>query len=511
MNRGYYDVICVGMQLPCLLAGALLSKRGFRVLVLGQDTPTPTYEMDGRTLPRSAFACLGAQSPIVRQAFSELSLSPLLRRRTQPQVGAPQIVMPGHRFSLAADPEELALEMRREFPAVSRPIADFHRDLSNSMRLLDELVQKPMSWPATTLLERRAVARSAVAHRFGPDGDGFDPLAALADGHPFRHAVAGPAAIASHLSPASMPALARMRLYSHWLAGPPEIEGGLPWLVESLLERVRGAGGEVRPKERVASVLSRRGVVTGVELAGTGDTLGTRFVLAGQDVARIVTRLADRPRFERLFERLGEPRARLFRYTLNLVLRAEGVPEGMGRHVLAIADASASLDGENLLHLETSSADAEGRRVLTVEALLPRRRVEEETGYLEGTRERVRERLSPLLPFLDRHLLRVDSPHDGRPMQDVEHDLDIAPAEPWLRGPHTMPAMHDFPVRGTLGLTAVPVRTPLARLLLVGHQCVPALGLEGDVLTAVAAARLVRKTDRQKEWMRRGLWTKVEI
>jgi len=57
----------------------------------------------------------------------------------------------------------------------------------------------------------------------------------------------------------------------------------------------------------------------------------------------------------------------------------------------------------------------------------------------------------------------------------------------------------------------VPVRTPLARLLLVGHQCVPALGLEGDVLTAVAAARLVRKTDRQKEWMRRGLWTKVEI
>jgi len=251
--------------------------------------------------------------------------------------------------------------------------------------------------------------------------------------------------------------------------------------------------------------------VTGVEIAGTGDTLGTSFVLCGRDVAQIVGTLADRPRFERLFERLGEPRPRLLRYTLNLVLRSSGMPEGMGRHVVAIADPSARLEGENLLHLQASKPDAQERCVLSVSALLPRRRVEEESGYLEGTRERLRESLGALLPFLDSHLLRVDSPHDGRPMQDLEHDLEIAPKDPWLRGPHTLPVTHDFPVRGTLGLTAVPVKTPLARLLMVSHQSVPALGFEGDVLAAVSAARLVRKTDRQKEWMRRGLWTKVEI
>jgi hypothetical protein len=498
------------MELPSLLAGALLSKRGFRVLVLGQDAPAPSYELDGLTLPRAPWAFLGGHSATVKKTFSELALAPLLRRRLQEDSPPAQIVMPGHRFCLSPSPEVLEEEIAREFPSVSRPIADFHRDLASSMRLLDDLLSKGMAWPATGLLERRTLARSAVAHRFGPEGDAFDPLAALADDHPFRRAVAGPAAIASYLDPESIPALARMRLYAHWLASPAEIEGGLPWLVQALVERVRGAGGEVRPKERVSSILSRRGAVTGVELAGTGDTLGTSFVLCGRDVSQIAGRLADRARFERLFERLGEPRPRLLRYTLNLVLAAEGIPEGMGRHALVLSPGGA-LEGENLLHLQTSPCDAEGRRILTVMALLPRRQVEEESRYLEGVRERLLASLTAHFPFLPRHLLRLDSPHDGRPMQDLEHGREIPPSEPWLRGPHTLPVTHDFPVRGTLGLAAVPIKTPIARLLMVGHQSVPALGFEGDVLCAVAAARLVRKTDRQKEWMRRGLWTKVEI
>jgi len=511
VKRGYYDVICVGMQLPNLLAGALLSKRGFRVLVLGQGTPSPSYRIGELTLPRASWAFVGMQSHAAQKTLSELSLTPLVRRRTQGEVRAPQMVMPGHRFSLSPDVDAMTEEMAREFPAVARPIADFHRELKRSMTLFDALMSRDASWPASNMWERRSLHRSALAHRFGAEGDGFDPMAALADDHPFRLAVAGPAAAISHLVPDDMPALAKMRLYAHWLAGPPDIEGGLPWLVEALLERIRGAGGEVRPRETVATILSRRGAVTGVELAGTGDTLGTSFLLCGEDVSRIANILADRPRFERLFERLGEPRPRLLRFTLNMVMRAQAVPAGLGRHAICVGSRRAPLSGENLIHLETSAEDSEGRRILTATVGLPRSRVEEERGYLEGSRERIRAALAPLLPFMDEHLLQIDSPHDGRPMQDLQMDCEVPSEEPWLRGPHTLPAIHAFPVRSTLGLTAVPVKSPLARLLLVGHQGVPALGFEGAVLTANAAVRIVRKADRRKEWMRRGLWTKVEI
>jgi len=53
MTHRAYDVVCVGAQLPTLLAGALLAKRGFRVLLVAQDELPPTYEaMPGFTPSR---------------------------------------------------------------------------------------------------------------------------------------------------------------------------------------------------------------------------------------------------------------------------------------------------------------------------------------------------------------------------------------------------------------------------------------------------------------------------
>jgi hypothetical protein len=52
---------------------------------------------------------------------------------------------------------------------------------------------------------------------------------------------------------------------------------------------------------------------------------------------------------------------------------------------------------------------------------------------------------------------------------------------------------------------------PYRNLLLANHQVAPGLGTEGDLLAAWSAARIITKTDRKKEQMRKGLWTKVEI
>ncbi|HJK90018.1 MAG TPA: hypothetical protein RMH26_04700, partial [Polyangiaceae bacterium LLY-WYZ-15_(1-7)] len=87
----------------------------------------------------------------------------------------------------------------------------------------------------------------------------------------------------------------------------------------------------------------------------------------------------------------------------------------------------------------------------------------------------------------------------------------VPPEEPWSRGPQSMPVVHGYPVRGPLGVCGLPVRTPIKRLLLCNEQIVPGLGDEGSFLAAWSAARVVTRSDRKKEWMRRGLWTKVEI
>jgi hypothetical protein len=55
------------------------------------------------------------------------------------------------------------------------------------------------------------------------------------------------------------------------------------------------------------------------------------------------------------------------------------------------------------------------------------------------------------------------------------------------------------------------VRSPLERLLAVGPTVVPALGLEGELMAAWGAARIVTKSDRRRERMRREMWSKIEL
>jgi hypothetical protein len=64
---------------------------------------------------------------------------------------------------------------------------------------------------------------------------------------------------------------------------------------------------------------------------------------------------------------------------------------------------------------------------------------------------------------------------------------------------------------GLLGICSVSARTEVSGLLVLGSQVVPGLGEEGEWLAALSAARIVTRTDRSKERLRRELWSKVDV
>ena len=66
--KNFYDAVLVGLDLTTLVAGALLAKRGFRVLVVGQGRPWPSYELSGLTLPRGPFSLEAPASPVIARA-----------------------------------------------------------------------------------------------------------------------------------------------------------------------------------------------------------------------------------------------------------------------------------------------------------------------------------------------------------------------------------------------------------------------------------------------------------
>ena len=507
----FFDVVVLGTELPPLACGALLAKRGFRVLVLGQDQPRPTYTVDDYTLPRAPFTFLPTHSPVARRIVAELALGQTFRRLATSIDPALQVVQPGHRIDLALEEADFEREIEREMPEVKRAVDDFHRGVDRANASLDMLVERDVVWPPETFLERREFARAAAHQPFDRNGDGVDVLGELPDDHPFRTVVQAPARFADNMDPDHTTALRVLRPYGAWRRGAAALDGGYPALEHMLIERIEAHSGEIRRDDKADRILTRRNHVRGVRIAASGEEIGCGFVVAGSPLSVTLRLLTDRRPYEEVFERLGEPQLRHYRYTLNVVLAAEGVPMGMARDVFFLRDPRRPPVAENLLHVEATPADARGRRLLCVEALVPRRGVEDVGGYVEALRERLLGALGELVPFIGKHVLLIDSPHDGRRPQDSLAGRELEPAEPWLRGRHTMPPIFGYPVTAALGCCALPTRTPYKNLLLANHQVAPGLGTEGDLLAAWSAARIITKTDRKKEQMRKGLWTKVEI
>lgn len=510
MSSSFYDVAVLGMDLAPLTCAALLAKRGFRVVVLGQQSDRSDYSVGSYRLPRQPFTLTASRSPLARRIFGELGLAQSLRRLSSPLAPAFQVALPGHRVDMLDDDSGLEPEIEREFPEVKRAILDFRRRIEERVLATDQLFEQDIAWPPESLFERRDVARLAARLDLERLRSVEGLLGELADTHPFRMAVLGPVAFSAHADPASLSELQLTRLWSGRLRDPVMLAGGQSGLNDLLIDKIRAHSGHLRERERASQIVVRRSGVQGVRLFGSDEEIGATTVIAGVDVASVQRLLADRSPFEQLFERVGEPQPRFYRYTLNAVVDAGGVPEGMKRDVFWIRDAESPLSFENVLHVELSRLDAK-QSLLCVEALLPSRTVEERDGSLDDVRERLMQALAELVPFVASHLILLDSPHDGR--KPWARDPQLATDTVWLerRGPQTMSVIHAFPVTSALTVCAMPVKTPLRGLLLCNQQVAPGLGLEGELLAAASAAKIVRRTDRARDWLRRRLWTKVEI
>ncbi|MEM6960824.1 MAG: hypothetical protein AAF550_03660 [Myxococcota bacterium] len=511
MPTNYFDVVVIGMKLEGLLVASLLAKRGFRILVVGHGDSPPWYELNGMSLPRSPNPIIAMSSPVVQRVLRELALFQSFRRRMEFPDPSMQVVLPERRFDFSKNDTDLEREIDREFPEVKRPVEEFHKACQCVQRILDGMLSKDLVWPPESFFEKREFSKASSDLDLNQaDCLSKEPFGEFSERHPFRMMVDAPVRFLTDLDPDQIGPYTRYRAYGHWLHGPGHLRGGTRWLYGELLQKIGSCTGEVRSQDRVDRILLRRGAVHAVQLKGVEGEIGCGFVIANCQLASLLSLVPNRGSFEEQLERLGEPQTAYDRYTVNVVLDADGIPEGMGRRVYMIRDTSKPRVEDNLLHIERSEL-ASGTHLLCIETLMNRRGMEGVAEYRDQARERVLTSLRQLIPFLDNHLRWVDSPHDARDAQDTRNNRSVASEQPWTRGPHTMEGISSFPLLGPLGACALPVRTPIRRLMFCNAQVVPGFGTEGRFLAAWTAARIVTKADSKKDWMRRGLWTRVEL
>jgi len=201
------------------------------------------------------------------------------------------------------------------------------------------------------------------------------------------------------------------------------------------------------------------------------------------------------------------------------VVRPEGVPRPLATESFLLPAKGA------VVHLQKAPGAAPNTVLLVAEVILA------DGASLARAREDVLTTIFEFLPFVEKHALVCDSPHDGRPLWDFRNatagDPKVGPAAWGLRAQNvdrarlrgfggslepepmiprfvvTPPQLH--------GLAGEPIRTGLGNVFVTGRSTLPALGQEGELLAAWGVARVITRTDRRKEKMLREMWSKVEL
>ncbi len=516
----HYDVVVLGGGASALATAALLARRSWRVLVLGQGHLPARYTFDKLPIARRTFTLLTAASPALTRILVELAQSQTFRRRMRSVDPMLQVLLPGRRLEMPPATDLFAREVDREFPEVRRVVDELYAELARTNAAADAVFERDVTWPPGGFWERRETARALALLPHVPQRGqvGRPLLAEFPREHPYRTVVDVTARFSADLA-GELSAFAVARLHGAWTRGVSCLDDGEDELCEFFVERIRAHGGEVALSDRADKLVVRSGRISGVLAFGDEHPTGVQFVITDHTVASLLELAQPHAPPRRVMASLPIVTATTRRFVVSIVVRDEGLPVALGQEAF-IVPRPPSLDGAVHLQRRALGDALKGSSLLVAETLLEAtgRELDDE---LETARARVMATLGTFLPFFEQHLVVVDSPHDGLPLWDYRglgrgDKRALVDRSVMRRGgasvdPEPMQPQFTVEPAGLAGLAGEMLRAPLGNAFVVGTSAMPALGQEGQLLAAWSVARIITRTDRQKERMRREMWSKVEL
>ncbi|WP_342381117.1 desaturase [Myxococcus stipitatus] len=490
-SRHVYDVIVLGSQLGGALAAALLAKRGHRVLLVDHDGMGPGYEHGGYVLPYAPFVAPPLKAmPAIEEALTELGLTTTVQRALRPHAPELQLVMPKNRMDLHADATRRKAEVTRELGEEGEALLGALAGTTAQHEATDAFFKAQPALPPDGFFEGWGLKKLIRAH------PGLEAPPRLAAETPAAALVRSLRPFINHLDRPESP-LALTRPLSQVLSAPCFFNGGHDGLRELLTRRLAELGGDVlgrdSPSGFIVEELSFEGSkFAGVKLVRSDTLYRAACLVAATDSSALRRLVTDKKHHRGLLEHLDQSTTKSILFTVNWVVPETALPRGMGE--LSLVDTQDAELGSMLIQLHPvrttasggkESKDMEGLRVVCAGVFVPATARELGDEHLQTLASRIDAQLDAVMPFTAQHRLLRSVPY-----------LDASGS----RGTRLMPhPLYSFESEAVLGVTGLTQRTPVKNLLLAGREVLPGLGLEGELLAGVRAARLVQVMLKKKD------------
>ena len=489
-----YDVCIVGSQLGGVVAGALLARRGFRVLHVAHDDPGFHYVDHGYVLPFGpAVVPAPRQLPAAEAVLAELGLATDLSRALAPSDPDLQLLLSKHRVDVSRDPGILRTELRREWPKEAETLEAAFGTLGTLFDFAGFFLRAAPPLPPDGFGERRAVSKALKLASSAPGApprgvDEARPFPALED-HELVQSLSILHRFLTYLDGSPSP-LSLVRLLGGALRGTNRLPGGLGTLREMVRRRIAESRGELRggPGEpAVATGFELDGSrVAAVRLADSPDAHVARACVVATDASRFLPLLPVDVAGSRAASVLHRVRASRQLLSVNLVVTEAALPPALGENVLALRDAAGGDGLDNAVFLQVLPARRDAKRGAGEKGpatdAVPDERVVcasgfvaagEPTDALRAAAGRIREAVADAIPFFERHLVA-----ESAPLLAEAGRAGVSPVHP----------LYETDLDDRLGVSALPVRGPWKNLVFAGREVVPGLGVEGEFYAGIQAA-----------------------
>lgn len=484
-SRHVYDVIVLGSQMGGALAAALLAKRNHRVLLIDHDGTGTGYEHGGFVLPYAPSIAPALKTmPAVEEAFTELGLTTNIQRAMRPHVPELQLILPRNRVDLHTDAQRRRTELTREFGETAEGLLSALTATASQHEASDAFFKEQPNLPPDGFFEAWGLKKKIGQH------PGLETHPRLSNNTPPGALLRGLLPFLSYQDEPSSP-LALTRPLSQALQAPQRFPGGNEGLREMLVRRLSELGGDVLTRENAESFVVEEISFDGARFAGVklvrSDVIyRASCLVAAMDSGALRRLVTDRKRHRGLLEHLDASSVKSILFSVNWVVPVDALPRGMGELLLVETEDVELKPLMIQVHPARTPGgkEDESLRVICAGAFVPASVRDLGEEHMQALAQRIDAQLDALMPFSkDKRVLR-SAPY-----------LDAG----GVRGSRLMPhPLYSFEAEAFLGVTGLKQRTPAKNILLAGREVLPGLGLEGEFLAGMRAARLVQEMLKKK-------------